>query len=909
VRHPAVGRAGAVEAIMSTPTSRLVAFARAIHRTLLILAPVDVRRAYRSEMIDTFAAAAADARRRGRLAVVRLLVGEIADLATARRANRPASLPLPAIDRTATGSVRRREWARPYAWRQAWRSLTRRPAFLVAATLTLSFGTGITTAVFALVDTVLIKPLPFPDADRLTTLMETTPVAREKTSLLAPGRLEEWNRLNHTFVAMSGSYAENVTDTSGNEPERLEGRRVAARFFTVFGMPMIVGRGFTNDEEQANGPGVAVISERFWTRRFQRDPTALGRALVIGGRSYQIVGVVPQRFVSAQSFASSTTDVWLPAQFGAFMLTMRDARFITGAARLKPGVSVDEGLRDVMSVQQALGRQFPKTDDGWSAEIRPYKDARIGSARKGLVLVFGAVAALWIIAVANIAGLTLVQVHRRARELAIRAALGASRPQVVGTVIREGLLVAFIGGALGTGLGWWLVTILRTLLTRTPRIYELAFDWRAVAFVAGTSVLAACVFSLVPAFGATRSQITRTLADGSRGVAGGRHNLQKALVVAQVAVSVLLVGSATLLLRTYYNLTHIDTGLDASQVVTFHVAARWDEDRTRVGQLQAQLLGRLAELPHVQGVGMTSFLPATMATLRYQVRVQGLTGPNADGTMTVGVRMISSGYLPAIHVPLVAGEWCPAPSTEATPLTVMVNQRFVDVFAPGQQLAGRILRMVMATAEARITGVVGNFVEDGHAATVAPYIYTCNRLGAWPDPEYVARTLDAGAFATDLRRIVREIDPGRAIFGLRPLQDVLDAALEQPRMDAAMLGVFAVSALALAAIGLYSLFMLVVSERAREIAVRLAVGAAPHEMIRLVMLGAGRLMAGGIVLGLALTLAADRLLRTVLFGVTTLDASALASAALTLAIVAIIAVAGPALKAARIAPIEALRRE
>jgi putative ABC transport system permease protein len=800
---------------------------------------------------------------------------------------------------------------RPPAWRQAWRSLRRRPAFFAAAVLTLGFGAGITTAVFSLVDTVLIKPLPYPDADRLTTLYETSPVAREQTSLLAPGRLEEWNRLNHTFAAMSGSYGENVTDTSGNEPERLDARRVAPRFFTVFGMPMIVGRGFTSDEERENGPAVAVITERFWTRRFQRDPTAVGRALVIGGRSYQIVGVTPQRFVSGLSYINPTIDLWLPAQFGSFMLGLREARFVTGVARLKPGVSVEDGLRDVISVQQSLGRQFPKTDGGWSAEIAPYKNARTAGARKGLVLVFGAVAALWVIAVANIAGLMLVQVHRRARELAIRAALGASRPQVVGTVIREGLIVAFLGGALGTGLAWWLVTILRTLLIRTPRIQELAFDWRGLAFAAGSSLVAACVFSLVPALTATRSQISRALAEGSRGVAGGRHHVQKALVLAQVAVSVLLVGSAMLLVRSYYNLMHVDTGLDASRVVTFHVGARWDEDRTRIAQLQVQLLTRLAELPHVQAAGLVNFLPASGAMLRYQVSIDGLAGPNTDKSMTAGSRTVSVGYLRAIHTPLVAGEWCPAPTTDQAPPTVMVNQRFVDLYAQGQPLPGRLMRLTsFPTAPPRmITGVIGNLVEDGHGTAVAPYVYHCDRPGTWPDPEYVARTLDAGAFATDLRRIVRELDPGRAIFGLRPLQEVLDAALDQPRLDAAMLGVFAISALALAAVGLYSLFMLVVSERAREIAVRLAVGAAPHEMIQLVMFGAGRLLTGGIALGLLLTLAADRVLRTVLFGVTTLDAPVLAGAALTLALVAMVAIAGPALKAARIAPIEALRGE
>lgn len=505
-----------------------------------------------------------------------------------------------------------------------------------------------------------------------------------------------------------------------------------------------------------------------------------------------------------------------------------------------------------------------------------------------------------------------MQVHRRARELAIRTALGASRTRVISTVVREGLVVAIIGGTAGGVLAGWLVTIMRTTLTQTPRINELALDWRSLTFAVVSSLLAACLFSVIPALAATRSN-TNQMLGSTRGVAGGRHGLQKTLVVAQVAVSVLLVGSATLLMRSYYNLTHVDTGVDASSVVTFHVGARWDEDRTRIGQLQVQLLERLAALPHVQAAGLTSFLPATGATLRYQVRIDGVNGPNQDGTMTVGVRMVNPGYFKAIRTPLLAGEWCPfrAPGSTA-PQAVMLNRRFVDVYAPGENLVGRTLRntgLPAAGSGVLITGIIGNLAEDGHSTLVGPYIYRCEAGGSWPDPEYVARTSDPGAFATDLRRIVRELDPARAVFGLKPLQEVFDKALDQPRLDATMLGLFATAAVTLAAIGLYSLFMLVVSERAREMAVRLAIGADPIELIRLVLSGAGRLLAGGIVLGVVLTAAADRLLRGVLFGVSPLDTTALAAAAATLSVVALLAVAGPALKASRIAPVEALKGE
>ena len=698
---------------MTRSRSPIQTLACAIQRALLVLVPRTIRGKYRQEMIATFETACHDVGQHGSLAVCALLVREIGDLLTARRAS-PHLESAPA----------RREWIQPAAWRQAWRSLARRPAFLVSAVLTLAFGAAVTTAVFSLVDTVLIKPLPYPDPDRLVTIFESSPSAREKTSLIAPGRLEDWHRLNQSFVALSGSYSENVTDTSGAEPERLEGRRVAPRFFIVHAMPPLAGRYFSAEEELATGPAAAIISEGLWTRRFQRDPQTIGRALTIGGAPFPIVGVMPSRFTN------SAVDVWLPAKINSYLLGLRNARFVSGIGRLKAGVSVEAGGHELASIQNALGKEFPKTDAGWSAEVRPLKDTRIGDASRGLVLVFGAVASLWAIAVANIAGLTLVQVQRRAREMAVRAALGASRARVIGTVIREGLLIAFLGGALGAALATWAVSVMPSILTRTPRINELAFDWRALTFVAATSLVAACVFSLVPAFMGTRPQLNRTIATGSRGVAGGHHRLQRLLVVGQVALSMLLVGLATLLLRSYYNLTKVETGFDASDVVTFQVGARWDEDRARVGQLQEQLVSNLEQLPHVQAAGLTSFLPAAGATLRYQVKVDGLPGTNEDGSLTAGTRTISAGYLRAIRARLVAGSWCP-PLTANTkaPMSAIVNQSFIDVYAPGQNLVGRSLSvMPFSSSSYTIAGIIGNLAEDGHAASPGPvrlYLQSC----------------------------------------------------------------------------------------------------------------------------------------------------------------------------------------
>jgi predicted permease len=791
-----------------------------------------------------------------------------------------------------------------WAWRQAWRSLARRPAFFGAAVLTLAFGAGITTAVFSLVDTVLIRPLPYPDADALVTVYELSPSARERRSLVAPGRLEDWHRSNRAFLAISGTNTESVTDTSGESPERLAGVRVAPRFFEVYAQPPIAGRWFTAGEELDTGPNAAVISERFWTRRFNRQPSAIGRALTIGGRGYPIVGVMPASF-------APTTDVWLPGKTSRWLLGRREARFVNGVGRLKPGVTVEQAARDLALVQENLAKLFPPTDAGWSVEVRPLKDARIGTARRGLVLVFAAVGALWLIAVANIAGLTLVQMRRRARDLAIRAALGASRGRAVAMVWREGVIVGVLGAGLGTALALGLVRLMPAILTATPRMSELAFDWRALVFTAVTTLVATIGVSVIPAVAGTRRDLQQVMAAGSRGVAGGRYPLQQGLVLAQVALSVTLVGSATLLLRSYYNLTIVDRGFDPGGVMTFHVAAGWSEDRYRVGLLQTQLLSELGALPHVQAVGLTNFLPAPGGSLRYSARVSGLTGPNADRSMPVGSRTVTEGYFRAIRVPVVAGSTCPAFRMDDRPRSVLVNQRFVDLYAPDQNLVGRTLEMVQNVPGATYTivGIVGTMAEDGPAVAPVPFIYSCSSAGWWPDPEYVVRSTDARALAADLRQIVRKIDANRAVFGLRPLGEVVDGAFDQPRLDAAMLSSFASAALALAGVGLYSLFMLIVSDRTREIAVRLAVGGSPAGMMRLIAAAAGRLLAGGLALGIVLTAAADRVLRGVLFGVTSFDAGALAASAAVIAAVALAAVAAPAIRAARVAPTDALRAD
>lgn len=867
---------------------------RWLYRALLRLAPREVRAPYGDDMSETFDALFTAAAARGRLAVARLIAQEAAGVIEAHWTLRREEMI--AITRSLLSVSR---------LRQAARSLVRRPSFAMASLATLAAGTAATTVVFAVVDTVVLKPLPYQQPDRLVTVFESMSSKREKTSLIAPGRIEDWQRMSTTFDAIAGIYSENATDTSGPDPERLNGRRVSPRYFAVMATSPLIGRVFVADEERFGGPGAAVISEGLWTRRFGRAPSAIGTRLLIGGAPFAIVGVLPA------SFAAASIDVWLPAQAPPFLMGVRDARFLSGVGRMKPGVTIEQAQADLAAVQQKLGEQYPSTDKGWGVVLQGQREARTGDSARTVWIVSGAILLLWLIGLANLAGLAIVQLNRRARELAIRTAIGASRAQVIGVVSLETLLVAVIGGGAGIWIAASLIKLVPATFTALPRMNELQLDARAIGVGAASSLLAALIVGVWPVLGATRGRLAGVLAAGSRGGSARRHFMQRGLVVAQVALSLLLAGSAALLMRSYYNLIKVDAGFSTSGVWTFHVGAQWDEQRAPVGRMQEQILTDLSAAPGVKAAAFVNFLPMSRATLRTQVRVDGVVGPERTGTMAVGTRMITADYPRVLQVPMVAGQSCPPLRTDfAAGQHALVNQQFVTQFANGQNLVGRTLRIDQgANPPYEITGVIGDVSEDDTQGRAVPYVYTCNSAGSWPDPEYVVRTDDAAALPGVLREIVHRHAPSRAIFGLKPLDTVVSALRETPRLNAAMLALFAAAALLLASIGLYSLFMLLVAEQAREIGVRLALGATPGQIVSLVWAGAGRLLALGLLAGLGLFMIAQRLLSAELFGVSAHDPIMLGAAIGVLAAVSIIAIAIPASRAGRVSPMVAMKAD
>jgi putative ABC transport system permease protein len=778
----------------------------------------------------------------------------------------------------------------------------------MATIVILGLGIAATTTLFSLIDTVLWKALPYPDPQQLVTILEANAAKKQNVSLMAPGRIEDWNRLNQSFTAISGSYMENVTDTSTADPQRMAGRRVAPRFFQVYGAQPLLGRWFTAQEEKAGGPSAAIISYRLWQRRFHGSEDAVGKRFVFSGEGYDIVGVMPD------GFADPSIDLWMPAQLAPWLMQQRDARFFSGIGRLKPGVTARQAQQDLSRVQDGLGSQFPKTDNGWSAIVADLKNARVGEYRSSLSMLFAAVVLLLLIACANSSGLMLGQLHRREREMAIRASLGASRRALIAVVIREAAILVVCGAAVGIALAMAGINAARASFGSMPRIDQAHLDGRSLLFTIAACVAAILLSSLGPAFATLRADVSGRLYQATRTQTQGRKFLQRALVASQFAVTLVLLAGAGLLVRTYAKLTGVSPGFEPTHVISFHVGAEWGEDRAKIGKLQQNLVGELKNLPGVEAVGMANFLPATGATLRYEFQMQGSSGDADTGKIMAGERSIFGDYTQAMHIPILEGQGCgPLKTDSNSPIGVLVNRRFVDLYGKGSVIGhGIVSTDVRWNPSPTIIGVVADAKEDGLDAPPFPFVYMCLPAGAWPDPEYVVRTSgDPRQVLGGIRQAVRNAAPTRAVFGVRTLAETLDMSLDKPRLNAEVVALFAASALTLAAVGLYSLMMLAVTAQTREIGVRVALGATPGRIISAIVSQAVRPVLAGVVIGagLAAIVLNNRVIRSELFGVTPADGITLLGVAAVLAAAAMLAALIPARRAAAIDPIRALREE
>jgi putative ABC transport system permease protein len=767
---------------------------------------------------------------------------------------------------------------------------------------------------FSLIDAVLLRPLPYPGSAQLVALFETNLSRKTGTQGVAPVQVEEWNRMNRSFTGIGGVETENLTDTSGSLPEKLFCGLSSPRFFTVLGVPPLIGRQFTPEEERFGGPNVALLGERFWRRRFAGDPKVLGKALRLNGNIYPIAGVMPASFRLPVS--NDEVDVWLPDALPDSVLRNREARFYLGVARLRKGVNLVSAKADLDSVQGQLASQYPPTDAHWTPIVRPLKDVTVGGSRQGLWILFGAVGVVLVIGCANIACLLLAQAHRRAREMAIRFSLGAKRRQVIQQLLMEAFLVALPGAVMGLLLSSWATDALRTIAAeQIPRGDEIQLSWPVAWFTLSLSVVATFLFGLIPALTATRGDMAPALMQGSRTQVGARQLPLRLLVSGQVALTMVLLVGAGLLLRTMANLSAVPLGFQTGNILKLRISASWAEQANYKGVQwrMERTLQAIESVPGVQSAAVALNPPGGSGS-DYNLEFQ-IVGRNSSGVgekLLANASVVSDSYFKTLGIPLLSGEMCRNNIDSNGPQEAIVNRQFVERFFPNDRAVGHTLLVGPGgrTNSTLIKGVVADARDTNRTEEPSPTAYWCALPGFFPDPVYLIRTEGRPlALANALRQKIKQIEPQRAVYDVAPLDDYVAASMGERRLQTALLSLFGLAGLLLASVGLYGVVGFYVSQRTRDIGLRIALGAHPRQVFREVFRQGTVMTIGGVAIGIVAGAVLTRLFASLLFGVGRFDPWTFVGAPLLLMAVAGIATWMPARRATLVDPMEALREE
>jgi putative ABC transport system permease protein len=800
--------------------------------------------------------------------------------------------------------------------RHAARSLGRAPGFALTVVATLALGIGANTAVFSALDAVLLRPLPFPDADRLVRLSQKQQTSSE--TMIAPVRLEDWNRLNSTFSAISGYGVEDVSETSGDLPERVRRAFVTPRMLEVWGVAPARGRGFSAEEHRFGGPAAALVSDRYWRSRMGSTPDVLSRSVRIGNASVPIVGVMPASF----RFPDRDVDVWFPSPVDAPYAQSRHSTWYTGVGRLRPGVTLEQARADLSAVQARLAQQFPDPDRKVGVELRPLKQDLVGGIGRALWLLFGAVSVLLLIACTNIAALFVARGASRRPEIAVRLSLGASRAAVAGLVLAETLLLALVGGALGLLVAGFATAAFRALGTELPRMDEVVVDGRILLYCSLSTLGVALVSGLAPAVRAMREDAGLASGESGRTQVSGSQRLQWALVGGQVALSVTLLMGAGLLVRSFHALARVEPGFEKSGVLTFRMSGSWNEtaDYPALVARVDRTIDTLRALPGVEGAATTGWaLPGTPTQWETTFAVVE-AGGDADRRIVTDLRVVSPEYFATMRIPLLQGEQCerrsvgPRGAPSGQGFDVMVNRAFAARhLSDFPSAVGLHLQafgegaLEAADKPGRIVGVVGDAREQGIDRVPEPIVYSCLSAPG-PTPFFLVRTSgDPLAVVGAVRARMKELEPQRSVYDIAVLDERIDGAYALRRLLTLLLVAFSLSALSLASVGLYGTLSYAVGLRRREVGLRMALGALRADIVRQ-FLGQGLRVVGlACAGGVGLALALRRVLAGLLYGVSATDGATLLGVVAMVAVVAALASLAPALRAARLDPMRVLR--
>ena len=791
--------------------------------------------------------------------------------------------------------------------RYAVRALGHTPGFTLTVVLTLALGIGANSAIFSAMDAVLLRPLPFPDSDRLMRVRQ----AQETESSIAPPRLGDWNRLSASFDAISGYYVEEVSDTTGDLPQRLRRAVVAPHFLEVLGVTPAIGRPFDANEYRLGGPASVLISDRYWKTRLAADPRALGTGIRIEDRAYTIVGVLPADF----AFPDREVDLWWPYPTDAPLVQdtpdNRRLQRYTGIGRLRPGASLEQAHADLTRVQAQLANQFPDTDANLSVRIVPLKDTVGGGARSSLWLLFGAVSLLLLIACTNIAALLLSRTAKRESEIAVRISLGASRAVIAGELFTETAVLVFAGAAAGLLVAAGASQAFRAFAPRLPRLEEIGIEPRMLIYTVACAAVVTLLCGLLPAIRGARNVAVATR-DSSR--RAPRHTIQWLLVGMQVALSVTLLSGAGLLVRSLEALSRVDPGFDASRILAFRLSGNWNENYADPAGLVTRInttLNELAALPNVDAVATSWTLPGAPGPYQVEFEVAGRTATAPP--VIAAWRTVSPGYFDAMRIPLLGGELCRSLLAgihrPGATLDLMVNRSFADRYFQGRSPIGAHVSWDAGSLAGRITGIVGDARELGIDHPASPAAYACDSAPN-PFPWFVIRTNgETASIGATVRQRLGQLEPLRSVYDMAPLEERIGDAYAQNRLRTWLLTLFALTALGLVCTGIYGTLSYAVGLRRREVALRLALGALRRSVVHQLMTTSIRIVGMAAACGLILALLFAQTLSTMLYEVSPADPATLTGVLVVVVAVASIAALIPAARAVFVQPMHALRED
>ncbi|HEY0380189.1 MAG TPA: ABC transporter permease [Pyrinomonadaceae bacterium] len=799
------------------------------------------------------------------------------------------------------------------------RTLLKRPGFTVVAVLALALGIGANSAIFSVVNSVLLRPLPYKDPAQLVIVWETNPQLLSdylKThNEAAPGNFLDWQAQSKSFENLAAFTWQDFNLTGGDTPEQVIGNTVTPNMFATLGVRPILGRDFLAEEGQAGRDNVVILSHGLWQRRFGSSPNIVGQAISVNGRPSTVVGVMPEGF----EFPRAACELWTPLAPGDNFKTNRRAHFLYTRARLKPGVTIAQAQAEMDTIAARLRQQYPDTNDQRGVRLASLSEESVAQIKPALLILLAAVGFVLLIACANVANLMLARAAARQKEIAIRTALGAGRLRIIRQLLTESVLLSLIGGVCGLLLALWGIDLLLASMPQQfalgiPGWNKIGLDYRVLGFTLLVSLLTGILFGLFPAWQASKYDLNEALKEGSKGSAGqGRKRFRNALIVSEVTLALVLLVGSGLMMRSLRRLMDVKPGFDPQNLTTLQLAlpqAQYGQNEQLVA-FYSELTRRIESLPGVEAAATIDMMPMGGSGGTTSFLVEGRPAPPPGQFPEANARTSSPGYFQTMRIPVVKGRDFSEHDTANTPLVVVINETMARKYWPNEDPLGkRLLDPQNRTPPAEVIGVVGDVKHFGLDDQAEEYIYTSSLQTPGNSMFLVVRTAtDPLSMTATLRKEVQSLDKELPVFDVKPMEQRIIESTGARRLVMFLLGVFALVALALASVGIYGVMAYAVTQRTHEIGIRMALGASRGDILRLVVRQGMLLVLAGVVLGLLVSFAVTRFMSGLLFGVAPNDPATLFGVSLLLAAIAFIACLVPALRAMKVDPMVALRYE